>query len=378
MATNIRVSAVFNHEVRPIQWTLDARGCVGDAAKLLKTCKAKFKCKGQLSLEANGAPCEDDTKLVNGAAVRLRKGPVMVSPKSVLADLAPVAALPPLSLEARSVGGGGAAAAAVCASDDLMDRIARYARGRWAISMPCASRRFRVRCALPTHRCRYFLETEEDSLRRFSKHRAASRKGGAAGKPTTTWNPMSRVTSDLIDAQLEAWVRRSIEAPRDAPGSALLVTGWDRRSAALHAAFQDLARRAAEGRDAAGAPDAAAGPLRRFSRALTTSLYRGGCGPEQTEIDFQMWSAVSTRQVGSVLSYHTTRRERSVARLRCLDGAGAVVWRRDPLRPTVAEVMHAFAHAQAGRRVSHKRLDDVRWSADFGSAHVVVHSLASG
>lgn len=370
MATNIRLSVAFGQQEKPLKWS----GGSGSADALLAAVKAKFRAKGELYLEANGAPVTDATRLRNGLVVTLRKGRPPGGIPRAKADAAPrspvsvldldAPKVPPLRLATNSSG----AAAAVSRVDDLMGRILAYVRAAEGVALPAVSRRFKDRAVIPSGRGRYFLETEEDSLRRFSRARAEHRKGTAGGR--TAWNPMSRVASDLLDAQLQHWLARSVRDP-DAPGSALLVEGWDRRSAGLVGAFRDLAARLAA--EPYPAPEDDGAPLRGASRASTTALRRGDAQPETTDVDFCAWAAALRRREGSAHAYHSAKVDRSIARLRCLDGDAPLRWAVDAA-PTLRDVAHAFAVAQARRRVRHRPLGEIRWGSAFGSAHVAVHA----
>lgn len=370
MATNIRLSVAFGQQEKPLKWS----GGSGSADALLAAVKAKFRAKGELYLEANGAPVTDATRLRNGLVVTLRKGRPPGGIPRAKADAAPrspvsvldldAPKVPPLRLAPRASG----AAAAVSRVDDLMGRILAYVRAAEGVALPAVSRRFKARAVIPSGRGRYFLETEEDSLRRFSRARAEHRKGTAGGR--TAWNPMSRVASDLLDAQLQHWLARSVRDP-DAPGSALLVEGWDRRSAGLVGAFRDLAARLAA--EPYPAPEDDGAPLRGASRASTTALRRGDAQPETTDVDFCAWAAALRRREGSAHAYHSAKVDRSIARLRCLDGDARMRWAVDAA-PTLRDVAHAFAVAQARRRVRHRPLGEIRWGSAFGSAHVAVHA----
>jgi hypothetical protein len=179
MATNIRLSVAFGQQEKPLKWS----GGSGSADALLAAVKAKFRAKGELWIEAHGAPVTDATRLRNGLVVTLRKGRPPGGIPRAKADAAPrspvsvldldAPKVPPLRLAPRASG----AAAAVSRVDDLMGRILAYVRAAEGVALPAVSRRFKARAVIPSGRGRYFLETEEDSLRRFSRARAEHRKG---------------------------------------------------------------------------------------------------------------------------------------------------------------------------------------------------------
>lgn len=172
-------------------------------------------------------------------------------------------------------------------------------------------------------------------------------------------------------------------ADESIPGSALSLSGWDRPSSALFLRFRNCARR----RAVAESGDPSAGGVRVCVARLKDGVFSLRpyarnvelAAPRQERdaswrVCFDEWAALVTSKKGSSKNYHVTQQARSLCRVRRL-ASGPLKWAAtaDARSPKLDDVIHAFATAQAKRRPSHKPLDDIKWSQEFGAAHLAVH-----